>query len=83
MSEGFVGWLSFGVQVALAPGEDPEDFAEELAELMQFNLAGGDRLGGALPHRRGAQHGHRGSRLVSAALPLCCDGCTRQKSRAL
>lgn len=41
MSEGFVGWLSFGVQVALAPGEDPEDFAEELAELMQFNLAAG------------------------------------------
>ena len=36
----FVGILSFGVQIALPPGVDRDEFAEELAEFMEFNLGG-------------------------------------------
>ncbi len=52
MTDPFVGWLSFGVQVALPPGVDRDEFAEELAEFMEFNLGGHDRGGGAVPHRQ-------------------------------
>ena len=40
MSDPFVGWLSFGVQVALPPGVDPSEFAEELVDFIEYNLAG-------------------------------------------
>ena len=50
MSEGFVGRLSFGAQVALLPGVDPDEFAEELAEFIEFNLDGTIGVGiGASP----------------------------------